>query len=141
MALVRQAKAAGDFGLLAEAIPYMRSLGIEVSAGEGALITTLKADRKLTGNPWLPALHGGVIGGVLETAAILQLLHEQDCEALPKTINITVEYLRSARIEDLHAQAVVTKQGRRVANVQVKCWQDHPDQPIAHLHGHFLMGT
>lgn len=139
MALVGKAKAADNFGLLAEAIPYMRSLGIQVRAAQGALITTLKADRKLTGNPWLPAFHGGVIGGVLETAAILQLLYEQDCETLPKTINITVEYLRSARIEDLYAQAVVTKQGRRVANVQVKCWQDDPAKPVAHLHGHFLM--
>ncbi|MGK2914132.1 MAG: PaaI family thioesterase [Porticoccaceae bacterium] len=140
MELIRHAKDTGDFTLLSTGIPYMRTLGIEVRETGGVLTMTLRANRKLTGNPWLPALHGGVIGGLLETAAIIQLAHDQDSDKLPKTINITVEYLRSGRIEDLHARALVTKQGRRVANVQVQCWQADPDKPVATLHGHFLLG-
>jgi len=139
MELIRQAKGTRDFSVLA-GIPYISTMGIEVTEAGGLLTTTLRADRKLTGNPWLPALHGGVIGGLMETAAIIQLAHDQDSDKLPKTINITVEYLRSGRIEDLHARAEVTKLGRRVANVQVRCWQTDPDKPVATLHGHFLLG-
>lgn len=136
--LIRLAKQTRDLGLLSAGIPYMRSMGIDLREYNGLLTATLRADKKLTGNPWLPALHGGVIGGLLETAAIIQLAYDQESDKLPKTINITVEYLRSGRIEDLHAQALVTKQGRRIANVQVKCWQGDPEKPVANLHGHFL---
>jgi uncharacterized protein (TIGR00369 family) len=139
MELIKRAKETEDFSILSQKIPYMKSLGIEVHQYGGLLITTLKADPKLTGNPWIPALHGGNIGGLLEMAAIVQLAHDQESDDLPRTINITVEYLRTGFIKDLHAKALVTKRGRRVANVQVQCWQDDPDKPVASMHGHFLM--
>jgi len=53
---------------------------------------------------------------------------------------VTVDYLRSGRIATTWARAQVTKQGRRVANVQASCWQEDPDKPIASLFGHFLLG-
>lgn len=137
--LVRKAKASNDFDLLSEGIPYMDTLCIHVDEHRGLLTTRLDADTLHTGNPWLPALHGGVIGGLLETAAILQLCHDQESDNLPKPINITVDYLRSGRIIPTYAQARVTKHGRRVANVQATCWQTDENKPIATLFGHFLM--
>ena len=138
--LIRLAKANNDFGVLSAGIPYMKTLNIEVHEADGILTVELQADRIHTGNPWLPALHGGVIGGLLETAAIVQLAHDQDTDNLPKPINVTVDYLRSGRIATTWARAQVTKQGRRVANVQASCWQEDPDKPIANLFGHFLTG-
>lgn len=138
--LIRLAKANNDFGVLSAGIPYMKTLNIEVHEADGILTVELQADRIHTGNPWLPALHGGVIGGLLETAAIVQLAHDQDTDNLPKPINVTVDYLRSGRIATTWARAQVTKQGRRVANVQASCWQEDPDKPIASLFGHFLLG-
>ena len=138
--LIRLAKANNDFGVLPAGIPYMKALNIEVHEAGGILTVELQADRIHTGNPWLPALHGGVIGGLLETAAIVQLAHDQDTDNLPKPINVTVDYLRSGRITTTWARAQVTRQGRRVANVQASCWQEDPDKPIASLFGHFLLG-
>jgi uncharacterized protein (TIGR00369 family) len=138
--LIRLAKANNDFGVLSAGIPYMKTLNIEVHEADGILTVELRADRIHTGNPWLPALHGGVIGGLLETAAIVQLAHDQDTDNLPKPVNVTVDYLRSGRIATTWARAQVTKQGRRVANVQASCWQEDPDKPIASLFGHFLLG-
>ena len=137
--LVRRARASNDFGVLAAGIPYMKALHLEVREAAGILTVELHAERMHTGNPWLPALHGGVIGGLLETAAIVQLAHDQDGDNLPKPINVTIDYLRSGRIETTRARAQVTKQGRRVANVQASCWQEDPDKPVATLFGHFLM--
>lgn len=121
-------------------IPYMRFLGIQVvSLGEYRLLVKMPFDRKLVGNPNLPAIHGGVLGAFLEIVAILQLVKEGDGAGLPKPINLTVDYLRSAGPKDLYGRATITKRGRRVANVRVEAWQEDPERPVAAAHGHFLM--
>lgn len=120
-------------------IPYLRFLGISVEQADGHLVARLAFNEKLIGNPVLPALHGGVIGGFLETCAIVQIAAESRTRVLPRTIDITIDYLRSGRPLDTFARATITKHGRRVANVQVIAWQDDPDKPIAAAHGHFKL--
>ena len=51
----------------------------------------------MIGNTYLPAIHGGTLGAMLEMAAIFHLLWETETETVPKIVNITVDYLRSAR--------------------------------------------
>ena len=93
----------------------------------------------LIGNTTLPALHGGALGAFLEMTSAIQLLYNTNCEALPKTIDISVDYLRSGRPVDCYGRAFVTRQGRRVANVRAEVWQEERGKPIAATHGHFLM--
>jgi len=126
---------------LVERIPYARLLGLSIESIDerGRLITKLAFDSSVVGNPNLPAVHGGVIGAFLEMAAMFQLVREGEGERLPKPINLTVEYLRSAGPRDTFACATITKHGRRVANVRVQAWQDDADRPVAAAHGHFLM--
>ena len=50
---------------------------------------------------------------------------------VPKIINITVDYLRPAGLTETHARALITKQGRRIANVSCKAWQDNESRLIA----------
>ena len=137
--IIRAARDSRDYDRLGEAIPYMETLGLRVEANAGGVVLLLAAADMHVGNPWRKALHGGLIGAVLETAAIVQLILEPDVETLPKPINITVDYLRSGRVAETRAQARVTKLGRRVANVYASCWQDDEARPIATLSGHFLM--
>jgi len=137
--LIRRSREEGNFNILTDAIPYMKFLGIETSLTDGVVTTTMRFDQKLVGNVHLPALHGGTVGALLETAAIVQLAHDLDTAHLPKTIGITVEYMRSGRPLDLHAKAVVTKRGRRVANMRAEAWNDDPSKPVATAHGHFLL--
>ena len=121
-------------------IPYARFLGIQVvSLGQYRLLLKMPFAQKLVGNPMLPALHGGVLGAFLEIVAILQLVKEQPGDGLPKPINLTVDYLRSAGPRELFGRATITKRGRRVANVRVEAWQEDPERPVAAAHGHFLM--
>jgi acyl-coenzyme A thioesterase PaaI-like protein len=98
----------------------------------------------LIGNPMARALHGGSVAALLEFTATCKLL-SLDTRApepgpLPKIINITVEYLRGGRPEDTYARATVTRQGRRVANVNVIAYQDDIARPIAIANSHFLLG-
>jgi len=130
---------------LLESTPYTKMLGIGVTEepaprGEsGAPVFVLRFSEDIIGNVRLPAIHGGVIGAFLETTALATLIWASDSEYLPKTIDISIEYLRSGKPLDTFAQATITKHGRRVANVRVTAWQDDPSRPIAAAHGHFLI--
>lgn len=137
--LFAELRRTGDFKPLLDAIPYIGLLGLSVDASEGDLRTCMRSSTRLIGNPILPALHGGTVGALLESTAILKLLWESDLVALPKTITLTVDYLRSAQLADTWARASITRLGRRVANVQVCAWQEQEDRPIAVAHAHFLL--
>ena len=120
-------------------VPYVRFLGMRVELAGDELTTVLPFAQHLIGNPMLPALHGGATGAFLEMTALAQLSLLQPGGRPPKTVDITIEYLRSARAQDTYARAVVRKLGRRVANVQVEAWQDSRAQPVAGMTGHFLL--
>ena len=129
--LVKRAKASGDYQILIDAIPYARWLGISAEVKDGELLGKLRFSDPLIGNPGIPALHGGTIGALLESTAIFRLFWEAEAVVIPKTINLTVAYLRSGRPLDTWAQAYMTKHGRRVASVRVEAWQEDRARPIA----------
>ena len=133
------AKAAGNYQDLFDAIPYARFLGLSAELHGTELVTTMKFSEALIGNPALPALHGGTLGALLESAAIFELLWRAESIVLPKTITFTVDYLRSAGAADTHARGVITRQGRRVSNVRVEAWQDDRARPVATANALFLV--
>ncbi|NQV81293.1 MAG: PaaI family thioesterase [Alphaproteobacteria bacterium] len=137
---LRDAKARHAPQDMIRAIPYLEFLGVAVREEEGDLICVLPFQGKLVGNLTLPALHGGVIGSLLESVALLQLIWTLDSATLPRTINTSLDFLRTGQAKDTYARGRITKQGRRVANVRAEAWQDDPSRPIAAAHGHFLLG-
>lgn len=142
---------------LVSGVPYIRFLGIQFDRRGDELTAILPFDDKLIGNPLLPALHGGVTAAFLETAAIVELswtMIWEDLEAgridpaklsplhlprLPKTIDFTIDYLRSGLPRDAYARARVVRSGRRYASVHVEAWQDNRARLFAQATGHFLM--
>ncbi|GGH52930.1 thioesterase [Frigidibacter albus] len=142
---------------LVAGVPYIQFLGIAFDRRGDELTATLPFDEKLIGNPMLPALHGGVTAAFLETTAIIELswsLLWEEMEAgridatlldplhlprLPKTIDFTVDYLRSGLPRDAYARARVNRSGRRYASVHVEAWQDNRSRLFAQATGHFLM--
>ncbi|HEV2651497.1 MAG TPA: PaaI family thioesterase [Rhizomicrobium sp.] len=132
---------ARDPDALLALIPYCRHLGIRAELRDGAPVLLMPFEDKLIGNVMLPALHGGVIGSMLETAAIVQVAWETRESALPRPVDITIDYLRSARGVASFARARVARLGRRVVNVHAEMWQDDESKPVASLRGHFLIGV
>jgi uncharacterized protein (TIGR00369 family) len=120
-------------------LPYAKFLGVEVIFNGDEMTAVLAFADHLIGNPVLPAIHGGVLGAFMEITAIAQLSVLQPSLRLPRTIDISMEYLRSGRPLTTYARAQVRKAGRRVANVHVEAWQEQRDAPIAFLRGHFLV--
>jgi acyl-coenzyme A thioesterase PaaI-like protein len=138
-------------------IPYVRFLGIRFDRRGDELTAVLPYDDKLIGNPFLPALHGGVTSAFLEITGMIELswsllweemetgrldpgkLDPEHLPRLPKTIDLTVDYLRSGLPRDAYARARVVRSGRRYASVQVEAWQDNRARPFAAASAHFLI--
>ncbi|HET7336062.1 MAG TPA: PaaI family thioesterase [Rhizomicrobium sp.] len=130
---------AADPATLLDAIPYCKHLGISASLNDGTLVLVMPIVELHIGNVALPAIHGGVIGSLLETAALVQIIWETKTARVPKPVDITIDYLRSARAETSYARAHITKQGRKVINVHAQMWQGDAAKPVAALRGHFLL--
>ena len=119
---------------LIDGVPYMQFLGIQIERRGDELTAILPYDDALIGNPMLPAIHGGVTAAFLEVTAIIELTWAMvwaDMEAgkmtedaprvqLPKTIDFTLDYLRSGLPRDAYARARVNRSGRRYASVHVE---------------------
>ena len=119
-------------------VPYAKFLGIRAELKGDELTLIMPFAPHLIGNPALPALHGGVVGALMEVTALTQLAIASKSERFPKTIDVNIEYLRSGRPVDTYARARIVKIGRRIANVQAEAWQNERSHPIASLHGHFM---
>ncbi|MEM9425901.1 MAG: PaaI family thioesterase [Pseudomonadota bacterium] len=142
---------------MVEGIPYVQFLDISFERHGDELTSVLRFHDELIGNPALPAIHGGVTAAFLETTALIELGWQQvwekvesgrlDADALtpetmprmPKTIDFTIDYLRSGLPRDAYARARVNRSGRRYASVFVEAWQDNRARPFALGTGHFLM--
>jgi uncharacterized protein (TIGR00369 family) len=116
--------------------PFARCLGIQIGE-DGTLIMPFSP--KIIGNPLLPAIHGGMTGAFLETAAVVGVTRELGVSAPPKPIGLTINYLRSGRALDSHANVSIVKQGRRVVAFEAQAWQDDQSKPIASAFGHFML--
>jgi len=133
------ARASRDWTPLVDLIPYACFLDLRIEVKGDQFGCILPFDRKLIGNPVLPALHGGAIGGFLECTAMFYLLWHMDSRKLPKTIDFSFDFLRSGRPEDTYANVFMVKQGQRVAHLRIEAWQSSPDKPIAIGHGNFML--
>ena len=154
--VVKQRRDAALAAMVAR-VPYIAHLGVVFERRGDELTAQLRYDERLIGNPMLPALHGGAIGAFLEITAIMELawavvwermegggLAAEEIEAghfppFPKTIDYTVDYLRSGLPRDAYARARINRMGRRYASVHVEAWQDNRERLFAQATGHFLM--
>jgi uncharacterized protein (TIGR00369 family) len=131
-----------DLGGIVARIPYARFLGITIEPQDGGLLFRLPFQERLVGNRDLPALHGGVVAGFMENAALLHLMHQEPRHiGTPKTIDFSIDYLRSAGPRESFARCQVTRLGWRVAQVQVNCWQEKPEVPLALARAHLLLNA
>lgn len=112
--------------------PYAQFLGIERRwADDGETFFVMPFGDVVLGRPGY--LHGGAIAGLLELAAIGAIFEALGSEAdvTVKPINVTVQFMRGGTQHDTFAAAIVTRLGKRVANVEAHAWQLDRAKPIA----------
>lgn len=124
---------------LVDRVPYARLIGMRAEREEAGLVCRLPFDDRIVGNARLPAVHGGVVGAFLELTALLALIDAGESERIPKPINFSVDYLRTAGPYETRARAEIVKLGRRVANVRVLAVQEQADRPVAAGIGNFRL--
>lgn len=115
-------------------IPFNRFLGIQLThlaKGEARMELPFRED--FIGDPFRPALHGGVISTMLDNvggAAVFTTL--QNIEDRASTVDLRVDYLRPGRKLTLVAEARIIRAGNRVAVTELKAFHpDAPDEPVA----------
>ena len=112
-----------------EQVPFHKFLGIRVPHLEkGFARLELPFRKELIGDAERPALHGGVLSALLDTAGGAASF---TCATSPRdrlsTIDLRVDYLRPGRLETVVAEARVVRMGNRVSSVDLCCF--HPDDP------------
>ncbi|MFO1145290.1 MAG: PaaI family thioesterase [Rhodospirillales bacterium] len=136
---VAELRAKGDLAAINALVPYAATVGLELLRDEGGLLTVLRFREHNIGNFVVRAIHGGVVGALLEHAAMMHLLVETDIQVVPRIVNVSIDFLRPCRAEDTFARGSVIRQGRTVANVRVTAWQSDPSRLVAAAHAHFLL--
>src|SRR5262245_28860341 len=118
---------------MAEHIPFNRLLGLELTAlSDGFARMELPFRPEFIGDPFRPALHGGVISTICDTcggAAAFSVIALGDRVS---TVDLRVDYLRPGRGERLVAEGRVVRAGNRVCVVNLTVF--HPDsetEPVA----------
>ncbi|MCL1144299.1 PaaI family thioesterase [Shewanella gaetbuli] len=137
--VVKRAIELNDYSYLLDKVPYSQFIGMSVSRFGDEMVFKLPAKDGNIGNPVLPAIHGGVIAGFMEMSAIVQLMVFMQANKVPKIVDFSIDYLRAGLHKDTFAECKITRQGRRVANVSINCWQTNRKQLIATARAHFLI--
>ncbi|APR80948.1 thioesterase family protein [Minicystis rosea] len=113
--------------LAEDLIPFNRFLGLRVTHVErGRVEMEIPWRDELIGDPMKPAVHGGVISMLADTAggmAIWTAL-ESPAQQRVSTIDLRIDYLRPGRLEALLAEAVVVRAGRSVGVTDMRIY--HP---------------
>ena len=124
---------------LLDMIPYAAFIGAKAKVDDQRLLYWLDKRASNIGNPSLPAIHGGVIGGFLELAAAIEIIYSLDVAEVPKVVDFSLDYLRPGRYKTIYASCKVMRQGKKLVNVSAKAWQDDEQTPIATARCHFLI--
>jgi uncharacterized protein (TIGR00369 family) len=110
-----------------EMIPFNKLLGIRmthVEPGRGRL--ELPWRDEFVGDPLRPAMHGGVISALADTAGGMAVWSSvEDSTARVSTIDLRIDYLRPGRLVRLAADATVVRVGGRVGVADIRLF--HPD--------------
>jgi uncharacterized protein (TIGR00369 family) len=109
-----------------EEIPFNRHLGLlGESVGDGRCVVRLPVKPEFVGDPRRPALHGGVLSTVIDTAGGLAAWSALEAGETVSTVDLRIDYLEPAGLgSDLVAEAELVRKGNRVCHVRVALTQD-----------------
>ncbi len=112
--------------MMAEQVPFNRLLGIQgESASAGACVLVLPVRPEFVGDFRRPALHGGVVSALIDTAGGVAAWSALGPEESVSTVDLTVDFLEPAGLAaPLRAVAQLVRKGNRVCHVRVAVTQD-----------------
>jgi uncharacterized protein (TIGR00369 family) len=111
--------------VMEEHIPFNRLLGLRgESVGVGRCVLTLAVREDFIGDPRRPALHGGVVSSLIDTAGGLAAWSALSPGESVSTVDLRVDFLEPAGLgADLRATAALVRKGNRVCHVRIEVTQ------------------
>jgi uncharacterized protein (TIGR00369 family) len=111
--------------VMEELVPFNRYLGMRgESASEGRCVLRLPVRGELVGDPRRPAIHGGAISSLIDTAGGVAAWSALGDDESVSTVDLSVDYLEPAGLEgDLRAEAQLLRKGNRVCHVRISVTQ------------------
>ena len=111
-------------GFFETEIAFDRYMGLRVEeVSEGRALCCLPFKEQFVGDPWRPALHGGVTSMLVDVCAGIAALSTLPLGSRCSTVDMRVDYLRPAGPRDLWARSEVLRTGSQVAVVDVAVFQ------------------
>ena len=106
-------------------IPFNRHLGIQgESVTRGRACLMLPVREEFVGDPRRPALHGGVLSALIDTAGGLAAWSVLGEDESVSTVDLRVDYLEPAGLgAPLRAEAELVRKGNRVCHVRIALTQ------------------
>ncbi len=113
-------------------IPFNKHLGMSIgSLGEGRCRLVIPFAEHLVGDSRRPALHGGVISALADTAGGLAAFTTIDpTKAALATVDLRVDYLRRGKLQDLLCDAHVVRVGNKVVVTSMTVHHGDPDDYV-----------
>lgn len=99
---------------------WLRLRTTHVEKGHVAILLPYKDE--LIGNPKIPAIHGGILAGLIDLAGGAAVFTHTN--APTPTIDLRIDYIRPAKQKDTVAEAQVINAGRTIAFVDVQVSQE-----------------
>ena len=108
-----------------EDLAFDRYLGLLVEeVREGYARCRIPYKPELLGDPFRPALHGGVTSALVDASTGLAAISTLPLGSLASTVDLRVDYLRPGAPQDLFAEAQVLRSGSQIAVIEVLIYQE-----------------
>ena len=114
------------FQVFNELIPFHKTLGLQlVDVSEGFAKVLIKFNPSLVGDPRIQAMHGGVLSSAMDAAGGLAgMTTLTSMEDKISTIDMRIDYLRSARGCDIWVEGQITRNGNRIVATYMKAYKE-----------------
>lgn len=104
------------------------------SVAPGRCVIRVPGRPEHTGNYVLPAVHGGVLSALADSAGGLAVFSKLDPGFSCATLDLRIDYLRPGRVDrDILAEAEVVRLGNRVAVVNIDLRHDGDERRLAQV--------
>jgi uncharacterized protein (TIGR00369 family) len=112
--------------VMEELVPFHRYLGIRGESAEGGrAVLLLPVREEFVGDPRRPALHGGVLSALVDTAGGVAAWSALEEGESVSTVDLRIDYLEPAGLAGpLRAEAELVRKGNRVCHVRIAVSQD-----------------
>lgn len=116
-----------------EEVPFNRLLGLHlVECGQGRAVMEMPFRDELIGDPFRPALHGGVVSTLIDTCGGAAVACAAEPSDLVSTLDLRVDFLRPGPLEDLLCEARVVRLGNHVGAASMSVFgKSNPEKIIA----------